>query len=219
MATVDKYLARITSEHNDKPKYMAMVEAIAQCFAEALDVAKSLPAVFDLDDAVGVQLDAVALWIGLSRIVNTPLNVYFSLDTPGLGFDQGSWKGPFDSSQGLTVLDDETFRTMLKIKIAANHWDSTMPSFLAIVARIFAGTGITVFATDNQDMSMSVYLTGTPPPAVLLALIKNGYFLLKPEAVRVNYYKPSVDNAPLFGFDIQNADIAGFNTGVWAVSL
>lgn len=219
MATVDKYTGLITSEHADKAKFVAMVKAIAGGLADVSDFVVTLPADFDLDTAVGVQLDAVGLWIGFSRYINTPLNVYFSFDTAGLGFDQGSWKGPFDSGQGLTTLDDATYRTMLRAKIGANHWDSTMPQFLAIMSQVTAGSGTVVFASDNQDMSMDVFVGGSPPAAVFLALLKNGYLALKPEGVHVNYYKPSVDNKPFFGFDLQNSSIAGFDTGAWAIPL
>jgi len=219
MASSSDYTALITSEHADKPNFVALVAAVAGAMADANNAVRALDAAFDLDTAIGVQLDAVGLWIGFSRYISTPLNVYFSLDIAGLGFDQGSWQGPFDGSQGLTRLDDATYRTMLRVKIGANHWDSTMPSFLSIASQIFAGTGTLLFGSDNQDMTMSVYVGGTPAPAVLLALLKNSYSALKPEGVGAFYYKPSVDSMPFFGFDIQTSNVAGFDAGAWSIPL
>lgn len=214
------YTKLITSEHAGQPKFTAMVAAVSATFGGAFDMLESLPAAFDLDVALGAQLDAVGLWVGLSRYVNTPLNVYFSLDTTGLGFDQGSWKGPYDPTQGLVALDDATYRTMIRAKIGANHWDGTLPSFVSIWQQVFAGTGATLFAVDNQDMTMDVYLVGTTPPAVMLGLLKNGYMPIKPAGVHINgYTKASVDNTPLFGFDVQNQYVAGFDTGSWGVSI
>ena len=67
MVDVSNYTALITSEHADKPKFMAMVEAVAQCFVDQQNLLLSVPTAFDLDDAVGVQLDAVGLWVGIGR--------------------------------------------------------------------------------------------------------------------------------------------------------
>src|SRR6516164_6772126 len=106
MAASSDYTSLITSEHSSKPRFSAMVAAVAQCFADQINVMQSIPAAFDLDQAIGVQLDAVGLWAGITRQVATPLSVYFSLDTTGLGFDQGNWQGPFDPSSGLVSLDD-----------------------------------------------------------------------------------------------------------------
>src|SRR5512138_532198 len=166
------YTKLITSEHAGQPKFTAMVAAVSATFGGAFDVLEILPSKFDIDVALGAQLDAVGLWIGLSRHINTPLSVYFSLDTAGLGFDQGSWLGPYDPTQGLTTLDDATFRTMLKAKIGANHWDGTLPYFVSIWQQVLAGTGATLFAVDNQDMTMDVYLVGITPPAVMRGLLK-----------------------------------------------
>ncbi len=137
MSQASDYTALITTEHADKPKFMAMMGIVAQCFADQINVMQSIPAAFDLDSAVGVQLDTVGLWAGITRQIKTPLNVYFSLDTTGLGFDQGSWQGPFDPSTGLVTLDDDTYRTLIRAKIAANNWDGTLAGSAAILAILF----------------------------------------------------------------------------------
>lgn len=142
MPDIKDYTGKITSEHADKPKYMAMVEAVSQCFLDTNHVAAGLPDDFDLDLANDAQLDDVGLWVGISRNIPTPLtNVYFALDTPGLGFDQGAWKGPFDPDNGITILDNETYRSLIRAKIGANHWDGTLESSKAILDLIFNPDG------------------------------------------------------------------------------
>nr|WP_314614272.1 DUF2612 domain-containing protein [uncultured Pseudomonas sp.] len=142
MPDIKDYTGKITSEHADKPKYMAMVEAVSQCFLDTNQVASGLPDDFDLDLATDAQLDDVGLWVGISRNIPTPLtNVYFALDTPGLGFDQGAWKGPFDPDNGITILDNETYRSLIRAKIGANHWDGTLESSKAILDLIFNPDG------------------------------------------------------------------------------
>lgn len=220
MADITDYTGKITAEHADKPKYMAMVAAVAQCFVDAQNGVAAMPSAFDLDDAEGAQLDAVGLWVGVTRNVATPLTgVYFSFDTVGLGFDQGVWKGPFDPDTGVTSLDDETYRLLIRARIGANHWDGTLAGSKAILAQIFGGD-TQVFIQDNLDMSITVGIAGKVPSALFLALLSGGYIPIKPQAVRVNYYLvTSTDGAPLFGFDMSNEYVAGFDAGAWATPL
>lgn len=215
MPEITDYTGKITSEHADKPKYMAMVKAVSQCFLDANLASSSLPSVFDLDSAVGVQLDNVGEWVGITRNVDTPLtNVYFALDTPGLGFDQGAWKGPFDPDTGITTLDDETYRTLIRAKIGANRWDGTLGQSKAILDLVFSGDTF-VFIQDNQDMTITVGVVGQPPTALELALLTGGHIPIKPQSVGVSYYIVPTNDGPLFGFDVTNQYVAGFDQGSW----
>ncbi|WP_236209001.1 DUF2612 domain-containing protein [Pseudomonas tohonis] len=213
MAEPSDYSALITSEHNDKPKFVAMVELVAGSLADATNTATELPSAFDLDIAIGAQLDVIGLWVGISRAVKTPLAVYFAFDTEGLGFDQGAWRGPFDPDSGLTQLDDETYRTLIRAKIGANHWDGTLDGSKPILALVFAGPAV-AFIEDNQDMSMTIGIAGQPPSALELALLTGGYIPIKPEGVRVNYIT-TTSPGPIFGFDVDNEFIAGFDESSW----
>ncbi|KVU48234.1 hypothetical protein WK69_11030 [Burkholderia ubonensis] len=216
MAELNEYTALITSEHRDKPRFAATVAAVVQPLVDQMNLLASMPGKFDLDVAVGDQLDTVGLWVGVSRRIRTPLTgIYFSFDIDGLGFDQGIWKGPFDPDTGLTVLDDDTYRLVIRAKIGANHWDGTLEQSAAILNSIF-GTDTHVFIEDHQDMSMTIGIAGKVPSAVFLALLAGGYIPLKPEGVRVNYtIVTTVDSAPLFGFDMSGPYVAGFDAGAW----
>ncbi|HHL4079952.1 DUF2612 domain-containing protein [Burkholderia sola] len=216
MADLTDYTALITSEHRHLPRFSAVLGALVQPLVDQMNVLQSMPGKFDLDNAVGVQLDDVGLWVGVSRKIRTPLSgIYFSFDVGGLGFDQGIWKGPFDPDTGLTVLDDDTYRLVIRAKIGANHWDGTLASSAAILNSIF-DSGTYVFIEDHQDMSMTIGISGKVPSAVFLALLAGGYIPLKPEGVRVNYtIVTTVDSAPLFGFDMSGSYVAGFDVGAW----
>lgn len=215
MANTDDYLGRVPAYHRSKPRFMATVAAVCDGAAGLRELYRGMPAAFDLDLADGVQLDAIGRWVGLDRKVSTPIaNVYFSHDIGGLGFDQGVWQGPFDPDSGLTELDDETYRLLLRAKIGANHWDGTLETSAAILDRIFGG-GTHVFIQDNGDMSVDIGVAGTPPSALFLALLTGGYIPLKPEGVRISYYVIPSGEGPLFGFDVQNHYISGFDSGLW----
>ena len=182
MATASDYTGLIPSANGDKPKFVAMVALVAGCFADNGGALRSMRDGLDLDTAIGAQLDILGLWIGLSRKVSVPVLSYFSFDIVGLGFDQGNWKGKLDPDSGIVAMDDETYRFMLRAKIEANKWDGSMLGYLRILQGLFAQYGITVSATDNQNMSMTVTLSASPS-ALLKALLLGGYLPLKPAGV------------------------------------
>ncbi|MBU9403908.1 DUF2612 domain-containing protein [Burkholderia multivorans] len=216
MADIADYLGLITSEHRDKPRFIGVAEMLAAPLVDLMNVLGSAPALFDLDVAEGDQLDVLGQWIGLRRQVSTPLTgIYFSFDIAGLGFDQGVWKGPFDPDTGLVSLDDETYRMTLSAKIAANHWDGT-PEAAADILDMLSPPGTLVFLEDPCDMSITVGVAGKYPSAIYLALLKEGLLTLKPESVRVNYAVTSVDGSAIFGFDMDNQYVSGFDSGAWS---
>ncbi|MFJ6322250.1 MULTISPECIES: DUF2612 domain-containing protein [unclassified Rhizobium] len=217
---VESYLDRVAPFWRGKQKFMAELAALFEPITDLQDVLAGLPGDFDLDVAVGVQLDAVGEWVGRSRNIPIPIaNVWFSFDDAPRGFDLGIWKGPFDNDYGITVLDDDTYRLFLRAKIAANNWDGTVETATAAFNLIFSKSpGSLIFVIDNGDMSMTVGIAGKIPSILFLALLKQGFLPLKPEGVRVDYEITSVDGQPVFGFDVENEYIAGFDTGAWGVT-
>ncbi len=256
MASVDDYLALITSYHRGKPKFSATIAALVQPFVDGQNFLASLPHAFDIDYSIGVQEDADGAWVGISRNIPVPIpNVWFSFDDDKRGFDQGVWRGPYDSDTGITVLDDETYRTLIRAKIAANIWDGTVEnasdafniifpqpssdpitllglnddgSYSVLTGLMSSGlravltglpnlSGTLLFVLDNGDMTMTVGISGEIPSLLFLAILEQGLLPIKPAAVRINYAITSVDKTPVFGFDVQNEYIAGFDTGSWGV--
>lgn len=215
--SVSTYTGLITSEHASKPNFSAAVAALCQPSVDQQTVMLAMPAGYDLDTAVGSQLDAVGLWIGISRDLQIPLTgVYFSFDTTGLGFDEGTWLGPFDSTTQLDVLPDDSYRTLLHAKIANNQWDGTIPSAYAFLNPVLGADNLVI--QDNGDMTMLMGVIGNVAlDAVTTALLENGYLDVKPIGVRISHYiSPSIPGDPFFGFDLANSTIAGFDTGAFA---
>jgi hypothetical protein len=182
---VSPYTSLITSEHASAPNFVATVAASCQPFADLLAVLQSIPSLYDLDNAVGAQLDTVGLWVGVSRNLAEPLTgVYFSFDTAGVGFDQGVWFGPGDSTTTLFALPDDIYRTLLRAKIAANQWDGSIPDAYAIWDIMLQPIGLDIQITDNGDMTMTQTLVGTPD-VVTQAIFNQGLLDLKPAGVSV----------------------------------
>lgn len=222
MSTIDDYIGLITSEHADKPKFIAALTAITQGMVEAQTLLASIPALYDVDTAVGAQLDVVGQWVGISRKVLTPITgVYFSFDTADVGFDEGVWFGPFDAVEGVTSMDDETYRLIIGTKIAANQWDGSLAQAQTILASIFqTSPGTLMFVIDNFDMTMTLALSGVIPSSLFIALLTQGYMSLRPAAVDIKeIVVTSISGTAIFGFDSDTDYIAGFDTGTWGVSL
>lgn len=181
------YLGLVTHEWVLSPRFMALLRLFLQKLDDVSQCLVQMDTAFDLDSAVGVQLDMLGAVAGASRTV---------------GFQPSGGVSP--------VLDDTTYRLYIKAKIAQNQWDGTITSLYPIWAQLFPGGQIVI--EDQQNMSVDVILTGTFT-SIIQDLINNGYIVPRPEGVEYNYLFGTL---PYFGFDDNNSYIAGFDTGHWA---
>ncbi|AFC85928.1 DUF2612 domain-containing protein [Frateuria aurantia] len=188
-AYVSDYTGLITSEHSDKPKFSAMVQAMAQCWVDYQNAMQSLVDAMNLDTAVGDQLDILGRWIGITRNINVPIDdLYFAYDdVDGIGLDLGIWKTPSDPTTGVTQMDDTTYRAILRAKVGANHWDGSIEGLEPILSAIFSPGGTTAKIVDNGDMTYNVNLTGTEPTKLLMTLVDAGYIQCVPAGMAVTY--------------------------------
>ncbi|MDU1232317.1 DUF2612 domain-containing protein [Clostridium butyricum] len=158
---IDKYLNSVTSQHRDKKKFIAWLSSSLTIIDHAYIMTKNMDNDFDLDNALGVQLDMLGQSIGRKRMLTfQPLNDH----------------NP--------VMDDETYRLVLKAKVAMNNWDGKTESAYEIWDNTFKDIGLQI--QDNQDMSVTAYVTGYVNQ-IRQDLIQHGYIVPKPEGVRINY--------------------------------
>lgn len=215
MASINDYLARITSEYQGQPDFEAVVSLGVTLPVEVINILLSLTTLYDVDFAVGSQLDVIGQWVGVSRNLAIPIpGVVFSWDdTKTDGWDFGSWGG--DSGMNvITVLPDDAYHTLIKARIAANSWDGTIPDAYAIWAILFPTYDILI--QDNGNMTMTTALVGIVPDSVTVALFTGGYIGLRPEGVLNNFIIP-VDINPLFAWDTENSLLRGWDQGSWAI--
>lgn len=134
---ITPYLNLITSEHADKPNFIASVTALLQPIADIIEEQCEIVQAYDLDSAIGAQLDVDGLWIGAPRCQEVPLQgVYFSWNVQGLGWNQGVWKGPYDAADGLQCLSDADYRNYLLATVLANHWDGSISGLYDILNQL-----------------------------------------------------------------------------------
>lgn len=182
----EAYIKLITSEHATKPNFVSYVETFLDLVSPIVDCYNSFSTIFNLQNAVGDQLDIIGTLVGVSR--ELPINV------AGIP----------------STLSDEYFKKVITSKILQNHWDGTRQGIENIIVAIYPNVPFEII--DNQDMSYSVTLLTSQLDAVDQALILNGYILPKPSGVRVSY---NIMEAQLFGWDVDTGFIGGWDKGVW----
>jgi len=181
------YIGLLSSQYRNSPKLNALLRMLLQKFDDVSQCLVRMDTAFDLDSAIGAQLDVLGTVVGVYRTV---------------GFQPNGGISP--------VLDDDTFRIYIKAKIAQNQWDGTIGSLYPIWQQLFPGG--TIVIEDNQNMTVTLTLTGSFT-SIIQDLITNGYIVPRPEGVLYTYLFGTL---PFFGFGSAPGYIAGFDTGHWA---
>lgn len=244
----EDYVDLVPPLNQGKARFEQTIRVSVEVPAAVQEFLYGLVSAFDIDKAVGVQLDAVGQRVGCSRQVAYPLQgIFFSMDDPLRGFDLGVWKGSYDDLSGVYTLDDDTYRRLMRAKVLANVSDGSVETTQAVLDAYFTDPETLVFVEDQgftfsalfftfddpqrgfdtgywkqaQDadydkassMAMTVAVAGKIPSKVDLALMDQGAFKIKPTGVAISYLVTTVDRTPLFGFDMDNDYVAGFDTG------
>ena len=189
MAT--EYTELITSEHRDRPKFSAMVKAVADPFGGVFDFCQSLYGYFDLDTAEGEQLDIIGLWVGQSRLIPGVLIVgYFGFEDQVAALTYGeegnaSIGGRFynegEPVSGSSILDDPEYRLILRAKIVRNHAKGTTADIIKALTFMFDAPAI---VDDPGTMAIGVYI-GRNLTLVERALLTQLDILPRPAGVRI----------------------------------
>lgn len=214
--SVQDYLDLVTSEYTKQPDFNATVSflvALQVHVQQLMDLMTG--ALFDLSTPpVGVQLDVLGEWVGVSRNVTIPLTgLFFTWDgAASVGWNFGSWQ-PAGDPTTITTLPDDAYLSLIRAKIAANNWDGTTTGAYRIWAQVFPQYRILL--QDNCNMTYDLAVIGAIIDSVTIALITGGYIQLRPEGVRVDRYFVSVDTNPAFCWDIENDLGKGWNEGSW----
>lgn len=212
--TVADYTGVITSEHAQKPNFIAVLSALVALPLQVQALFQSMIPLFDVDEALGVQLDAVGAWVGISRKVSTPIyNVYFSFDEAATtGWDFGTWQ-PSNLPVAVTSLPDDAYRLLIKARIAANNWDGTTEGAYTVFNSIF--TRFQILIQDNYNMSYNLGVTGGVVDSLTLALLTGNYIPLRPQGIRIAEYFVTVDTNPIFSWDIASTALGGWDAASW----
>lgn len=186
MAALSTYTDLITGQHVGKPNFLAVVGAALQPLVDIQNALLAMPTSdYDVDSAVGAQLDVIGAWVGAARRIVVPISgLYFSDDVVGVGLDEGVWFQNGDPTVAISELDDDMYRLYLKIKIAANAWDGTLAGAQVVFDSV-AHVGVAVTVQDNFDMSITVRVSGSLPSALFMSVVQLATDWIRPAGVSV----------------------------------
>lgn len=210
----NEYTDLIAGYHVGKDRYTAWVFTLTEPLRIARERLAALREDFDVDTAIGAQLDAVGVRVGVSRTLPMTLtDVYFALDdVDGIGLDLGVWKGVYDPVDGTTTLGDETYRSVIKAKIAQNHWDGTrgsLPDFLGEVLGQFGQPAKVLDLEDLDTMHVVLHLTKDTTTPIVWELFSRRIIDVTAAGVSIDL----VENVPWFAFDYDTVSLKGWDEG------
>jgi len=159
--SIDYYKNLITSEHKIKSNFIDWLSEILTMIDGSINVSEDITIQFDIDTAIGVQLNIIGELVGVSRILK------------------------FQPISGNPVLDDETYRFLIKAKIAQNNYDGTINGMYTIWENSVGEPKIKIH--DNQDMSFVVIFQSPVYNSLLSELAINGYLIPKPSGVNISF--------------------------------
>lgn len=180
------YCTLITSEHQKRFNFQFVVGWTANSIGQIVDNLIAARGLFDLDTALGEQLDFIGRWIGTSRRLQIPLDIFFSWDTLGRGWDEAEWRGGHEGDTQFVDLGDGDYRQLLKAMALANHWDGTLTNLQPILAIPFPSH--VVHAVDGQDMTYDIWVTGPPMSPTKIAILTGPMARVRPAGVRIGAY-------------------------------
>lgn len=178
------YPSLVTS-YNQKPKFLAMIQALTSGLWELEQLASIVPTFYNIDTAVGQQLDVLGQWIGFSRILSISKQ-WFSFNEPYEGFDLGEWYVFGDVPYETVTLTDQLYRIVLKAKILVNNFNGTKPQFITILNQLFTLDKPPFTVTQISPMNVVVNINGEINQVIFFLLTQN-VFNLTPMGVNISW--------------------------------
>lgn len=182
------YLDLVTSEHSTKPKYMAWLSVLLTPLIDAIKLNEDVKKAFDLNTAIGAQLNIIGKWL------EQPRQVDFQ---------------PTDGSS--SVLNDNYYRTVLKAKVVKNQWKGTISNFYSFWNVLFKGQPLQIYLVDNQDMEPVAIIWSSSVDQMMQDLMANNYIVPKPAGLGLTVRR--IDSDTIFGF--LGTEFNGFDTGTF----
>lgn len=164
------YASLLIFQYTTQPNAVATVQAVVTPVIMdkvLLDVQNA----FDIDTAIGVQLDVIGKYVGVSRN----------------GF---TFHGPI-------TLDDDDFRVLITLKIIQNNAGSSLSVIQDLIDVYFSGQ---MFVFDYATMRLSYYLDHTLGNQNLVEMIITQHLLPKPMGVQLSSVIYAADTSHFFGF-------------------
>lgn len=218
---IDYYENLLIIQYHDQPKAQATIGLIAETLLQngvALDVQEA----YDIDTAVGVQLDVIGKYVGVNRYYSEViLTNYFSLvpqalhaslpsSPPQWGFGTQATFANYDYNGTLiyddivtvqNALSDANFRILIQLAILRNNMNF---SHEAIDAAIFELFDNMIRPESVGNMTIQYFINGVLSTLIQAIIAKN--LLPKPMGVRLTVITNILEN--MFSF----SDYTGYES-------
>jgi hypothetical protein len=219
---VQYYINLLIIQYQNQPKARATIEAVISMLM-LYDLMISVRDGYDLDTAVGRQLDIIGKYLGEDRTITgtTFTREYF-------GFSEYGDVSPFDfnpyivygatppdvqyrryeeSSQSLYDLNDDEYRQILRFKLVQNYSDASNQDIDDFLDAYF---GSSVIFTDRENMTISYIFQDTVERLVTIAQSEG--LLPRPAGVGLSVsFVPDINN--IYSFSSYGMDAPDFGVG------
>lgn len=214
---IDKqdYLNLITSQYQNSTKFLSWLSSLFGVIQDGTSLLEGMDLKFDLDYAIGTQLDVVGELVGLNRRISIIIyesDVGFTWDDTYLGWDVGIWTEGTGSA--IYELDDDTYRSAIKVKIVSNMWDGSIPVAYRCFDNLFGST-MTVAIQNNLDMTMDLIFYSSGSLLYLAYLFLGEYISFRPAGVGCTYHLNDTGHE-YFAWDIDEGIFGGWDEGYWS---
>lgn len=184
------YANLLIIQYHNQPRAKATIELFAEILI-ASDIYLDVQNAYDVETAVGVQLDVIGKYVGVDRFYSElVITDYFSLieydevasppaSPPRFGFSDYtnfmafSYNGTLQYSDLIATgneLNDDAFRTLIKLKIIINNSNF---SHKEIDDNLFAFFGDQIRAESIGNMQMVFFITGELSSLIQAIVFKN----------------------------------------------
>lgn len=213
----DNYRKLLIVQYADKPNAVAHINNIIGSLENVYDLANLFEDAFDVDKAVGKQLDIIGKIVGISRKVpfSVPKNYFGFSDNTSTAYPMGDkflsvvaypFKNKFEIPYTTGELNDNDYRWFIKAKIVKNYVKAKMIdvddrlSLQDAIDNLFENKA---YVVDNQDMTMTIYINNNFN-FDMIQYIKQLDLIPRPQGVEYETVISYVEGST-FGFGVNNS--------------
>lgn len=193
---------RIYAQYRTKPKAVAWYQITRKLAAELEDPATAVRVMYNIDTAVGEQLNIIGRIVVVDRTFTgeVALNpgLFAEPDGAEFGDEEAVFAVPYVDQDG--QMSDDLYRLVIKSKIIKNNSDATIDSILYGMNFLLPHAEV-LRVTDGEDMSFSVEFYGRITNLERWTLL-NAKLVPKPQGVRFNGFLEGLDYVQ-FGDDTE----------------
>lgn len=199
---IEEARERVTYQFTDKPVFDKYLQLLILGQVEIQEALKQVMQLRSIDTARGAQLDIIGEIVGQDReLLNANLFDYFgfmgALNAQSFGDLNNPAGGRFysygDPFSGNILLDDETYRLFIRVKILKNITNATPEEFLYFLKFVFNVPTSQITSDGGGEFTVLIGKELSAFERTLLTYYyeqPNGsryYFVPKPAGVRVNF--------------------------------